>query len=142
MSSHECPLCNFTAPTRNLWLSHIRCVHHDDENFTITCGINECASTYSRCASFVSHVYRQHRDIVIDDQSRSVSSTSGHDTILTVDSPIDFNHGGESESNLQHAVDQILEHDQEQQQKKGAMFLLNLKEIRCLSESTVEWRRK
>lgn len=45
---------------------------------------------------------------------------------------------GEDRSDLQHAVDQILEIDQEEQGKKGALFILNLKEIRCLSESAVE----
>jgi len=29
----------------------------------MTFGINECASTYARCASF-SHVYGQHRDVI------------------------------------------------------------------------------
>ena len=43
----------------------------------------------------------------------------------------------EDRTSLQHAIDQILETDQEEQKKKGALFILNLKEIRCLSESAV-----
>ena len=131
MSSYKCPLCNFAAPTRCLWLSHIRGVHHNDENFTIICGINECVSTYSKCASFVSHVYRQHRDEIIDDRPTNVSSASGHDTFswLSLYSAVNLSHAGENESDLQHDVDQILGYDQEEQQKKGALFLLNLKEI-------------
>ena len=41
-------------------------------------------------------------------------------------------------TSLQHAVDQILEKDEEVQVKKEALFILNLKEIRGLSEAAVD----
>ena len=63
VSSYDCPLCNFSAPTRTLWLSHIRSVHSGDENFFIICVINQCGSKYNKCTSFVTHIYRQHRDV-------------------------------------------------------------------------------
>lgn len=45
---------------------------------------------------------------------------------------------GEVQTSLQHAIDQVLERDQYIQQKKGTLFILNLKEIRFLSESAVD----
>ena len=36
---------------------------------------------------------------------------------------------------LQHAIDQIVESDVEEQQKKGSLYLLNLKEVHGLSDS-------
>lgn len=55
-SSCDCPLCNFSSPSRGLWLSHLRSVHSKDNDFFISCDINGCGSSYSRCASFVSHI--------------------------------------------------------------------------------------
>ena len=136
-TSFVCPLCNFNAPTRNLWLSHIRSVHHEDDNFFVTCGIDECTSTYTRCASFVSHVYRQHRNVVVSSKnSENALEISNTD----VSEEVDYNtmYEGEERTDLQHAIDQITQNDNEQQQKKSALFILNLKEIRCLSESAVD----
>ena len=47
---YDCPLCNF-ASTRNQWISHLRSVHKHDK-FNVVC---------TKCASFVSNVYRKHR---------------------------------------------------------------------------------
>ena len=52
------PLCNFLAPTVSLWLGHIRSVHSDGSGFLIEC----CSTQYTKCASFVSHMYRKHRN--------------------------------------------------------------------------------
>ena len=151
LAMYECPLCNFNAPTRSLWLSHLRSVHHDDDNFHVNCGIDGCTSQYSRCASFVSHVYRQHREVVVVNKypakrvgtnlteveecgSRMLGRSEG------VDCADDFNaaYEGEERTELQHAIDQITQKDEEEQQKKDALFILNLKEVRYLSESAVD----
>lgn len=149
MSSIECPLCNFSAPTRNLWLSHLRTVHQEDEKFSIICGINGCSIRYDRCASFVSHVYRQHRDeIIIRQKNLAVSIPdleSAHymeqsQAVGWQDIDVEDNEDNvtEDRTDLQHVIDQILENDHKEQQKKGALFMLNLKEVRCLSETAVE----
>ena len=38
---------------------------------------------------------------------------------------------------LQHAIDQIVESDVQEQQKKGSLYLLNLKEVHGLSQTAV-----
>ncbi len=44
----------------------------------------------------------------------------------------------EDDPYLQHAIDQLLQKDSSVQKKKAALYILNLKEIRSLSESAVE----
>lgn len=117
-TSCGCPLCNFSAPTRSLWLSHLRNVHHHDDNFAITCGIDDCTSTYTNCASFVSHVYRQHRDAIISQVNPPCNLKHSNTT-----SEVDYNalcsyeYVIEERTDLQHTVDQILKKDCEEQQK-------------------------
>ena len=138
--NHCCPLCNFSAPTWSLWLSHLRGVHSDDENFLVTCGINGCVACYTKCASFVSHLYRQHRGTVVSGHSSTVC-VSGNPSMEEDESPdcnIVHEESTEIRTDIQHAVDQILETDYAEQMKKSALFILNLKEIRSLPESTVE----
>ena len=144
-SSYDCPLCNFSAPTRTLWLSHIRSVHSGDENFFIICGINQCGSKYNKCASFVTHIYRQHRDVLcIETPSSSTcppSIVSDITEVLSSNSTLDLEciyENSPGRTALQHAVDQILEKDEEVQEKKEALFILNLKEVRGLSEAAVD----
>lgn len=116
-----CPLCNFSAPTRSLWLSHIRNVHYQDDNFAIICGINGCSSKYNKCASFVSHVYRQHREAIIS-QVNQTNSTERSDTTETDCDA--FCHCEYEESHhfddhsLPHTVNQILGTDYEEQKKR------------------------
>ena len=130
-SSCDCPLCNFNAPTWGLWLSHIRSVHKEDENFAVTCNIGECASLYTKCASFVSHVYRQHRDVVVLGKSRCAPPYNlSSDISIGVDEAIWPASEGDGEvSDLQHAVHQIIETDDSHQQKKNALYILSLKEV-------------
>ena len=117
VSSYDCPLCNFSAPTRTLWLSHIRSVHSGDENFFIICVINQCGSKYNKCTSFVTHIlYRQHRDVqtpssstcppsIVSDITEVLSSNCTQDLeCIYENSP--------GRTALQHAVDQILEKDE------------------------------
>jgi hypothetical protein len=115
-------------------------VHSEDENFLVTCGINGCIACYTRCASFVSHVYRQHRDTIVSGRNSAVI-VSGNPSIEVDEFPgsnIAYEESTEIRTDLQHAVDQILETDYTEQMKKSALFILNLKEIRSLSESAVD----
>lgn len=137
----SCSMCNFNAPTRSLWLSHLRSVHRDDVEFNVTCGIDNCANTYTRCASFVTHVYRQHRESFIVHHRGTSESGQGsfhveNETFWEIDGNRENN--SSQDEDIQHAVNQLLEVDQDVQRKKGALFILNLKEVRCLSESSIE----
>ena len=61
----RCALCSFRTVTVSEWVSHLRLVHCNDSDFKIVCGINGCAKTYQKCSSFLSHVYRSHRQSII-----------------------------------------------------------------------------
>ena len=141
MSSIKCPLCNFTAPARSLWLSHLRSVHSEDDDFNITCGIQGCTNTYTKCSSFVTHIYRQHRELFVVHHSNASSSSDDAHSYCQDEPPYELNESDNShseESELQHAINQLLEIDQDVQRRKGALYILNLKEVRCLSEASIE----
>lgn len=46
-------------------IQHIGLIHAHEANFTITCGLNDCKSTFTKYESFRRHVYRRHRDRVL-----------------------------------------------------------------------------
>lgn len=140
----RCPLspCNFLATTIGLWLSHVRVVHKEDPSFVLEC----CETTYTKCASFVTHVYRRHRDVLgpksvrASDSfdastSNSISQADSISTIYIEPSLLQCNGEGD---NLSQSVHQLLSTDEHEQKKKSAMFLLQLKEKRCLSQVAID----
>ena len=136
--SYDCPLCNFSSPTRALWLSHLRRVHSGDEHFSLSCGISECGASYTNCASFVSHVYRQHRDVVVSGGQSNRITADRESTDNITDEFEEPSGETLTDPDLQHTVDNLLDIDHEVQQKKSALYLLNLKEVSGLSQSAVE----
>ncbi len=125
----NCPLCNFISPNRNLWLSHIRGVHSNDDDFSMVCGISECTATYSKCSSFISHVYRKHRDVLsVPDKVEHSTCSSEHTDSVVFERSVD----------MEHTISQILGTDALLQQKKSALHVLNLKEVHGLSEIAVQ----
>ncbi len=46
-------------------IQHIELIHAHEANFTITCGLNDCQSTFTKYESFRRHVYRKHTDRVL-----------------------------------------------------------------------------
>ena len=141
-SSIECPLCNFVAPSTNRWVSHLRSVHEDDTGVSITCGINGCTNWYDNTRSFASHAYRQHKESVVQSSSTSRQRRDDSEPFdfpsFDENADVDYYADGSERSDLQHTVDQIMGTDHEEQKRKMALFMLNLKEIRCLSESAVQ----
>ena len=131
----ECTFCNFIAPTLSLWLSHVRAVHSTVEEFEIEC----CGINYNKCSSFVSHVYRKHRNELA---STNVTK-SGEYSNSTTDNAQDISESAVSvdatstSTLIHHTVDQLLQVDHETQKKESALFLLHLKEGKCLSQSAV-----
>ena len=146
-AGYDCTLCNISSPTRNFWLSHLRNVHSKDEDFFITCGINECTASYTKCSSFVSHVYRQHRDALLDSKSKlcAVRSSNSCDFDESI-GPGTPTYCNEDDTlnviQLQHTVEQLLGTDELAQQKKSALYILNLKDVRGLSDSSVNYMLK
>lgn len=144
----DCNLCNFRAPTLNLYVSHLRSVHAEDSDFYVECGIDGCVNKYEKCSSFISHVYRNHREALLVADSRSVSlpppesdNPNREEELYgeELGSEIYQRSGeiGGATSLFDHSLHQILKEDYVQQQKRSALFLLNLKEVKGLSQSAV-----
>lgn len=116
-------------------MSHLRSVHGQDEDFFIVCGINECSASYKKCSSFASHVYRQHREALTDGTKQIREGEVGS---LSSDDPEPIVGVNEQSDTLRHTVDQLLEIDDVRQKEKAALYILNLKDVRGLSESAVQ----
>lgn len=58
----KCPKCSRRAFTLIKLIQHIGLIHAHEANFTISCGIDECCSTFVKFESYRRHVYRKHRD--------------------------------------------------------------------------------
>ena len=142
----QCSLCSFRTPTLSAWISHLRLVHSQDEEFVVTCGINGCTGNYRKCSSFLSHVYRHHRTVITN------SSPIVHHPLTQ---EMDFENAGSapvdnscdpsvvdgdshSSSLLNHTLHQILGIDKIEQQKRSALFILHLKEVKGLSETAIQ----
>lgn len=46
-------------------IQHVGLVHNHEPNFSITCGLNNCKSSFTLYESFRRHVYRKHRKLVL-----------------------------------------------------------------------------
>ncbi len=46
-------------------IQHVGLVHNHEPNFRITCGLNNCKSSFTVYESFRRHVYRKHRKLVL-----------------------------------------------------------------------------
>lgn len=141
-SNSDCPLCNFSSPSRSLWLSHLRSVHSDDSDFLVTCGIDGCELSYSKCSSLVSHIYRHHRSSIIC-QDVDVASSNKENRLHCEQDCFDglsstYYEEPFEEPDLQHTIDQLLNLDGVEQQRKAALFILNLKEVCGLSQLSVD----
>ena len=135
MGFYSCPLCSTNLPNVANWLSHIRLVHSSDPNFAITCGIDQCARTFKKFSAFNSHIYRNHRDVVMllkeevpvtHDAGNSYEgiSTERFQPVVTVE-------------NTLPEVSQLLNIDKEEQEIASAKFILKLKEGRSMSQTSV-----
>ena len=134
----ECVFCNFEAPSWTLWLGHVRSVHASDPDFEIEC----CDTKYTKCSSFVSHVYRKHRsELSVTSQVYPLLEDAEEMQAVPHFPKIAMEgcgaETGDSSVRMQHAVDQLLQVDDEEQKKQSALFLLHLKEKRCLSQAAV-----
>ena len=81
-AGHQCPMCtDFAAPTIKLLLGHIGRVHSHSPNFSFTCGLDGCLTTFKSYASLKKHIQRRHKNKV-DPIGPAEESTS---SILTDD---------------------------------------------------------
>ena len=135
-----CSLCPFRTGCVPELVSHIRLVHHSDPTFSLTCGIDECEKHFKKCSSFLSHVYRHHRQCIVrevrrnnEDEPQLECLTLGEPMLDSPTMPAPDAYAleirEESEpSLLDHTVNIT----------KSALFILELKEVRGLSEVAIK----
>ena len=143
-----CSLCSFRTGCVPELVSHIRLVHYSDSNFSLTCGIDGCKKHFKKCSSFLSHVYRHHRQYIVhgvprkqEDEPQPECLALGEPKLdsLTLPAANAMDIQEENGSLLDHTVHQLLGTDQNEQKKKSALFILELKEVRGLSEVAIKW---
>ena len=138
-----CRLCSFRTRTISEWISHLCLVHSEDDEFSVRCGINGCTREYRKCASFLTHVYRHHRDVVISSSTASSADVVNPSFEGMFSSPVPLHEHICDSSNtfehsaIDHTVHQLLGTDKIEQKKRSAVFILYLKEVKGLSESDI-----
>lgn len=77
-------------------VQHVGLTHAHEAGFSITCGLNDCQSTFSNYPSFRCHVYRKHRACILptDDpaseepSSENPASEDGHERVMCDDADV------------------------------------------------------
>lgn len=75
-------------------IQHIGLIHAHEANFNITCGLDDCQSTFTKYESFRRHAYRKHRDKNFgpdSDCDESENEIVGNDGVYS-SSPLDKLH--------------------------------------------------
>ena len=57
---YHCPKCSRRVFTVTKLIQHIGLIHAHEPNFQISCGINDCCSSFKIFESFRRHIYRKH----------------------------------------------------------------------------------
>ena len=142
---HECPIfnCDTSTPSVAELLSHLSAVHRCDPHFDVVCGIEGCCKHYTIFSSLKSHVYRHHREHVLRRRPTSsetapvatdgVVNDNDTQTGVEVDHSL-LLHPVADDGYMQHEIDQLLGTDKLARKRSCAMFLLDLKEGRSLSQ--------
>ncbi len=67
MVKWNCTICNrFAAQHFLAVLRHIGQVHQFEPNFQVKCGLDGCPLRYTSYPSYRSHVYRKHRNVLME----------------------------------------------------------------------------
>ena len=111
-------------------MGHLKQVH-ESEGASVTCPVNECDALYSKVNSLCSHVYRKHRGSTVSRPFVPGASRSENDFELATD----FNFP--IPSSIVHDVNQLVHRDAAEQKKKSALFLLQLKEERMITQAAI-----
>lgn len=89
---YKCTKCGRTTFTLRKLLQHVGLIHNHEANFSITCGLNGCVSSFKKYESFRRHVYRKHQEEVLPQRHTDVSSDDedGYDSDINYDNDIDL----------------------------------------------------
>lgn len=124
-----CQYCaDFSVRTHQKLLRHIRFVHSNEPNFSISCG--HCGQSFKRFESFKSHLRRKHKDVDEDeDENKSLDQSD-----LIPDAGSDFDLDGEEEHNM--IQDQVME--TKISTRHIALFILKSKEQNQLNQPVLD----
>ena len=81
LSSLRCPTfgCNFEAPSIPALLSHLRLVRASDPNFSVTCGIKGCCTTFKTFTALYQQIYKKHKNAgIIKKRFAATNPVTGH----------------------------------------------------------------
>ena len=56
----KCPLCAGDFGTMTVYMTHLRIIHADDANFSVSCGLQGCERTFNNFYTYQNHVYAMH----------------------------------------------------------------------------------
>lgn len=142
-----CPLCDeFSAPSFQLLLLHIRLVHSSQPGFSVSCGIHGCQHTFRNMKTFTNHIYGFHQISHYKPQveatcSSNNASDSGDDasedsrnSIQDEPSP----HVDEFTPVAEQSVDSLLDELAQDLQSYAAVWMLKIKEVHKLTQSTLD----
>lgn len=77
-SMNQCPLCeDFSTPTFQLLIQHIGQVHSKSSDFHLTCGVDNCQTTYTNFAAFKRHLRKKHQSCIHETFLTSEIQTCG-----------------------------------------------------------------
>lgn len=135
---YHCPMseCSFLAGTPNEWLAHLRSSSHDQPFKDVTCCMEDCSETFNSFSGIKSHIYRHHQGM----KRSNVNVEQGDDNrIDEVESdPEDMNSFTELDDDLEADVSHLLGRDTLQQKRESALFLMRMKEVRRLSQTSLD----
>lgn len=135
-SVYVCSLCGTRSPSISLWMSHLRQVHSEsDLKDSLPCLVGECGAIYSKVNSLCSHVYRKHKDSTLS--SGSICIPCGDNSTVQESISSDILSDLSLPNSLTHDINQLLHRDVHEQKKKSALYLLQLKEERMLTQAAI-----
>lgn len=93
----QCPLCvDFTTPTFQLLIQHIGQVHSKSSDFHLTCGVNDCQTTFTNFAAFKRHLRKKHRSN-FGEPSLTASEVQTHNGDFLDEGDVPFGDSSEEE---------------------------------------------
>ena len=127
-----CPYCGeFTGQTFERYLRHIKFVHSNEPNFTISC--TYCGHIFKKYSSFKSHLGRKHKEECARDHW---ADEGDDDPDHEIDAPaVPIEDDDEADEEIDN-VDQ--ETDIEKITKFIALFVLKTKEVNLVSQQAID----
>ena len=121
---YSCPVCEtFTTRSIKSILWHIE-KDHLNEPYSIRCFMDNCPKQYKNVRSLKTHIRRKHSQLEITQEVTHIDN--GDDSIQTID-----NNPEEMDTETATSSEEVLK-------RTGALFILKMREVHCLPQSTID----